>query len=153
MNCFETYLETRKIGYDKDGRPVHELLSDLIYLSDRFGRMLVPAGFVTNFASVPRLPVIFLVAGDMAHEQATLHDYLYTLRHGTRLEADEIFYEALLAGTAIPDPYDKKVPLLVAKAMYQAVRTFGQGSWDSESQIRQPQFISTQINESQREAA
>ena len=62
MNRFLTPLKVEKVGYDKAGRPCWRLLEDLVYLSDRWGRIVVPKGFITNFASVPRLPVVFLVA-------------------------------------------------------------------------------------------
>ena len=37
----------------------------------------VPTGFFTDFASVPRMPFVFLLFGDVAHEAAVIHDYLY----------------------------------------------------------------------------
>lgn len=38
---------------------------------------IVPAGFVSDLASVPRLPLAFWIFGDTAHQSAVLHDYLY----------------------------------------------------------------------------
>ena len=47
----------------------------------------VPTGFLTDFASVPRMPFVFLLFGDVAHEAAVIHDYLYKARwlSGARL--------------------------------------------------------------------
>lgn len=150
MNRFLTALDVRKVGYDRSGRPIWELLADLVYESAKYGRIVVPKGFRTNFASVPRLPVIFLVAGDMAHEMATVHDWLYTVhtiadRPITRADADAIFLEALRAGTTIEAPFDKKVPELLAKLMYRAVSLAGQSSWDAETLVPQPQHVQAEI--------
>src|SRR5258708_6192683 len=54
-----------------------KLKEDLYYTSDILGVIYVPAGFVTDFASVPRLPFAYLLAGDTAHQAAVVHDYLY----------------------------------------------------------------------------
>jgi hypothetical protein len=150
MNRFLTPLDVRKVGYDRKGRPIWELLADLIYESDKYGLIVVPKGFCTNFASVPRLPVFFLVAGDMAHEMACVHDYLYTVhmiegRAITRADADAIFLEAMGAPTFIKQPYDKKVPELLAKLMYQAVHLAGQSSWDADTLVPQPQHVQDEI--------
>ncbi len=150
MNRFLTPLDVRKIGYDHEGRPIWELLSDLVYESAKYGRIVVPKGFCTNFASVPRLPVIFLVAGDIAHEMAALHDWLYTVhtidgKPITRADADAIFLEAMGAETTIKAPYDKKVPALLSKLMYQAVHIAGQSSWDADTLVPQPQHVEAEI--------
>lgn len=146
MSRFLTTLKTEKIGYDRDDRPVLRLLGPLVYESERFGVIAVPAGFCTNYASVPRLPVIFLVAGDRAHEQACVHDFEYTLRRRTREEADAIFLEALGSPLAFPDGMDHPVPAWLAKAMYRAVRVAGQSSWDADTLVPQPARIVQQIN-------
>jgi hypothetical protein len=59
--------------------------------------LIVPAGEKTNFASVPRLPLVYLACGDVGRRPATLHDYLYRTGIVTRAEADAVFREALLA--------------------------------------------------------
>lgn len=147
MSRFLTTLKTEKIGYDRDDRPVLRLLGPLIYESERFGLIHVPVGFNTNYASVPRLPVIFLVAGDRAHEQAALHDFEYTVRRRTREEADDLFLEALGSPTALPPELDRRVPPLLARAMYRAVRLAGQSSWDAESLVPQPRHVQERIFE------
>lgn len=55
----------------------------------------VPEGFTTDFASVPRLPLIFTVLGDRGHMAAVIHDYLYTTQEVSRTVADAVFFEAL----------------------------------------------------------
>ena len=54
----------------------------------------VPAGFVTDFASVPRLPLAFWLFGAVAQEAASLHDFLYSTGLVSRKLADEVFAEA-----------------------------------------------------------
>lgn len=64
-----------------------------------FGDIRVPAGFTTDFASVPRLPFAWLIAGGVGNRAAVIHDYLYrtTPHTHTRAQADDVFYDALLA--------------------------------------------------------
>lgn len=99
------------------------LLEALEYQSDRheFG-FVVPAGFVTDFASVPRLPLAYLLAGDTAHAPAALHDWLYG-RGDARIDraaADRLFVEAMAA---------IHVPRWRRALMYWAVRIFGYSAW------------------------
>lgn len=153
MNRFTTFLDTRKVGYDSAGRTVARCLAPLVFHSDKYGDIVTPAGFDTNYCSTPKAPVIWLMFGDIGHEAGVTHDLLYTLRQFTRAEADEIFFEALQAPTMIPAPYDRPVDPMRALLMYQAVRQFGQSSWESETAILQPQHIAALIQEPQREAA
>jgi len=54
-----------------------ELENPLVYDSDLLGVMLtVPKGFITDLASVPRIPFIFDAWGNRAHREAVVHDYL-----------------------------------------------------------------------------
>jgi len=91
---FNGPLDTTEIG-ELDGRVVHRLNSKLI-----FRGVCVPIGFQTDLASVPRLPVVFLLWGDRAHRPAVLHDYLYRKDSRPTLPkrlADAFFREAILA--------------------------------------------------------
>jgi hypothetical protein len=56
--------------------------------------LVVPAGFVTDGASVPRLPFTYALFGGRARKAATLHDYCYSRRRD-RAEADAIFLAAM----------------------------------------------------------
>jgi hypothetical protein len=74
----------------------------LVYESDVAARTItVPAGFRTDLASVPRLPLVFLLAGDCAREAAVVHDYLYTSHLVDRNTADAVLREAS-ACTGVP---------------------------------------------------
>ncbi|MEO6624458.1 MAG: DUF1353 domain-containing protein [Burkholderiaceae bacterium] len=88
-----------------DGRGTWQLMDWLEFETARMpsGRVCVPPGFVTDFASVPRVPVAFFLAGDCAHRAAVVHDWLYTLPHlCDRATADAIFLEACEACNVPP---------------------------------------------------
>lgn len=97
------------------------LLSDLCYASTRLNRVVtVPAGFETDFASVPRLPFAFLLAGDCGHYAATVHDWLYSSKEVSRFTADATLLEALEV-TGVQ--WWRRYP------MWAAVRLFGWAAW------------------------
>lgn len=77
--------------------------------------VVVPEGFVTDFASVPRLPVAYFVAGGVGDEAAVVHDFLY---HGLvpRMTADSAFLACLKACG---------VSWWQRQLMFSAVRAFG----------------------------
>lgn len=78
------------------------LAAPLIYQSDIARQTItVPAGFRTDLASVPRVPVAFLLAGDCAREAAVVHDYLYSTHLVDRATADAVLREAA-AVTGVP---------------------------------------------------
>ncbi len=69
---------------------------DFIFYSATLGRLVrVPAGFVTDLASVPRLPVVYWLTGGTADEAAVIHDFLYRDATTTKAEADSVFLEAM----------------------------------------------------------
>jgi len=97
------------------------LCSDLKYSMSFNGEgwmeIVVPAGFLTDFASVPRFFWrIFPPIGDY-WRSAILHDYLYSQACiCSRFLADSIFRDAMFAD---------RVPLWLRVPMYYAVRFFG----------------------------
>lgn len=82
MGRFLTKLRVERLP-NKNGRKQWQLTDWLIYESKTVGLILVPPGYVTDFASVPRLPLIYLLFGGQSDEEATLHDYLYSVPHST----------------------------------------------------------------------
>lgn len=100
------------------GRGLWELVEPLAYESDCAAMTItVPVGFKTDFASVLRLPVIYLLFGDKAHAPATVHDYLYQTGLVQRKLADDVFSEAMKAST--------KLSAVERFMMWSAVRVFG----------------------------
>ena len=84
------------------------LLSAMSYDSDLLkpNPVIIPARFRTDFASVPRLPGIYLLAGGRAHQAAVVHDYLYQthdLSGISRRLADAVLFEAMGVCTP-PEP-------------------------------------------------
>ena len=99
---FLTGLYVRKIREaDSNGRGTWQLLTDLSFLSETYGLIVVPAGFETDFASVPRVPVAFWLAGATADASAVIHDYLIRHDHAqcriSWRQAADVFREAMRA--------------------------------------------------------
>lgn len=90
------FLTPLRLEYAADGSGQKELLAPLGYESELAKRAFwVPAGFRTDLASVPRLPIVYWLAGGCADEEAVLHDYLYSTAVVSRKMADAIFREAM----------------------------------------------------------
>lgn len=104
---------------------VWRLLSPLRYQSALLRAIIeVPAGFVTDFSSVPRIPFVYLLVGNTAHAAAVLHDYLYQfhLPGIDRALADSVFYEAMVAHGE---------PQWRAWTIWSGVRLAGGAAWQS----------------------
>ena len=106
----------------KDDDRVWVLKSPLIYQSDLFGKIEVPAGFNTDFASVPRwIPIASNVLLDRAHREGCLHDFAYRIDADISFDdANSLFLEAMLV---------RKKPWHVRWPMYKAVCWFGKSSY------------------------
>lgn len=112
----------------RDGRVCVETLEDLQYhVGSETSQdvIIVPAGFVTDFASIP--PACWSLIGPPLgrHARAAIiHDYLYdTGGYGgryTRARSDEIFLEAMAV---------LKVSWLKRSLMFRAVRIGGASGW------------------------
>ena len=74
-----------------------ELLDDFIYLSEVLEDIIVvPKGFETDFASVPRILWNILPPIGKYTKAAVIHDYLYAKGENlTRNKADAVFLEAM----------------------------------------------------------
>lgn len=100
MSGFQSKLQVELVDPDMSG--VWRLLAPLVYQSDAAGQTFtVPAGFETDFASVPRIPLIYELTGNTSQEAATLHDWLYTTGTVSRSMADAVLKEASIA-TNVP---------------------------------------------------
>jgi len=99
--AFRSSLEVRKVSHTD-----WMLLQDLAYYSPLLGcSIIVPVGFRTDFASVPRLPLAWWLVGGSAQSAAVVHDYLYQGHLAlTRRQADAVFYEAMGARGGWPEP-------------------------------------------------
>ena len=98
MSKFITELEIDlKPGSDE----VWILTRPLIYQSDILDlTVIVPRGFQTDLASVPRIPVVYMLWGSRAHREAVLHDYFYRIDSRPVVSfsiANALFFEAMKA--------------------------------------------------------
>jgi hypothetical protein len=125
---FDSYLDTREIA---DG--VWELLQDFtafIHTEDQTFEVIIRKGFLTDFASVPRLPFAYLLYGGIGNYAAVLHDGMYSnsslvsicdFDTQMRFHPDREFCdEAFLAGLEA-----RGISSWKAKPMYWAVRWKG----------------------------
>jgi len=79
-------------------RGIWALKAPFRYSSDLLGRIVtVPAGYMTDMESCPRLPGVFLAFGEVSKMAAVIHDFLYTRPTSTsRAEADAVLREACI---------------------------------------------------------
>ncbi|MFG3962074.1 DUF1353 domain-containing protein [Escherichia coli] len=98
---------------------VHEPFD--FYLSDDNSDVIeVPAGFITDLATVPRVFWMILPPDGRYAKAAIIHDYMYDNALRTRREADRIFLDGMKV---------LGVPCWKRMIMYGAVRLFGRGRY------------------------
>jgi len=102
------------------GRQIFELLEDLTFQYTVNGgsgfSIVVPKGFKTDFASIPRLFWrIFPPVGPYS-KAAVIHDYLYQLPGCSRFLADAMLRECM---------FQLRVPIWKRLTIYYVVRFFG----------------------------
>jgi len=99
-----------------NGRMIHKFTRNLVWLNGCKVAIL-PFGMEVDLASVPRLPIIFMMWGDRAHRPAALHDgtyrkdfFIYVFK--TEEEASAFAQAAHDAAISIPDaPNAEKQPV------------------------------------------
>ncbi|HUQ20920.1 MAG TPA: DUF1353 domain-containing protein [Gemmatimonadaceae bacterium] len=84
--------------------------------------LIVPRGFVTDYASVPRPLRLLLPREGTYGNAAVLHDYLYWRQDCTREQSDNIMVIAML---------EAGVSESTLRAIQLGIRLGGQGSWDT----------------------
>lgn len=112
------FLSHPQVEYLDDAHA--RLLAPLTYVSRTAGRITVPAGFVTDFASVPRLPFAYWLMGGTARGPAIIHDFCYATHVLSRRQADAVFFEAMV---------DAGLWAWRRWPMWAAVRLFGWLAW------------------------
>lgn len=113
------------------GDATHWMLRDplRVRLGDARPEVIIPAGFVTDFATIP--PALQTVISPLGPHllPSILHDYLYWNQSCTRRQADQIFRLAL---------EEAEVNGLIRLALYESVRSpFGRGAWQQNAQERE----------------
>jgi hypothetical protein len=116
---FLTPLRVLAVGDD-----TFVLTTDFYYASAHLDRVIkVPEGFQTDFASVPRLPLAYLLFGGVARRAAVVHDFLYRNSGISRSDADAIFREAMEASG---------IDWFRRSSMWAGVRLFGWTAYANE---------------------
>ena len=98
-----------------------QLVEPLVYVAESGERIEIPAGFLTDYASIPKMFRNIYEPSGPARFPAILHDFLYQRRgygiyYKTRAETDALFLEAMrLVG----------VDFVQRMTIYNAVRLFG----------------------------
>jgi hypothetical protein len=106
----------------RQGRPLY-VMRDNFYWCDRNNGhvIVVPSGFVTDFASIP-MPARLVLPSDGPYAPAAiLHDYMYAVgRPGYRLYADNVLGSAMVY---------YRVGDMKRRTVYEAVRNFGESGY------------------------
>jgi hypothetical protein len=120
------FLRRPRVSYNPALNPKRpwRVETECVYFTDVTDpprKLVVPRGYATDLASVPRVPGIYWRYGNTAVLPAIVHDYLYEHNpYGcTRKEADQVFLEAM---------HEEEDPSAITArwVMYQAVRV---GAW------------------------
>jgi hypothetical protein len=125
MSAFVEPYNTLNADLIRDEPATWRLNAPLVYQSDVAKiTITVPAGFVTDLASTPRLPFVYELAGGVANLASVVHDYAYSTHIVDRKTADAILREA----SAVTG-----VSWLTRQAMWLGVRAFGWSHWGNGS--------------------
>jgi hypothetical protein len=102
-----------------DGRRFR-LLSEDFYVTNAGETIVVPAGYITDFASIPRFLWWLLPPTGRYQYAALIHDRLYDLHNRKRIECDRILAEVMKRSG---------VPAWQRFAIYWGVRIGGGSHW------------------------
>ena len=139
---FQNTLISMEIGMS-GSKTIHRLHDEPLRYLDSKGRLwIVPAGFETDLASIPRIPVVWFLWGDRVHREGVLHDFAYRInsyyhvksafgawmpvdKQLTRKEADDLLFEAIKSES----PCHKGEPCWVSYPIWAGVRAGGWGAY------------------------
>jgi hypothetical protein len=110
--------------------PMYYLLTQINWEPNRGesgSPVTVPKGFVTDFASIPRVFWSLLPRDGAYTYPAIIHDFLYWDQSTEREEADNIFRYAM---------QDFEVGRVAIATIFRAVRVGGQSAWRSNTEKR-----------------
>jgi hypothetical protein len=136
------FLTRPELGW-VDGRYPWALIDELVYVSPILAELGLPkhepgvvriaAGYCTDFASVPRLPIIYWWTGGRAVLPALVHDHLYDCWTDAipRKVADRVFLEAM-AAERDPERW------ITRRVMYTGVRLGGRRPWHTDTTHKCP---------------
>jgi hypothetical protein len=110
---------------DEEFMLLHDLQWEIGNTSDK---IIVPAGFVTDLASIPPPIDEFLHKNGAYNRAAVIHDWLYWIQPCTRKQSDMLLYRAM---------HESAVSSTRARLIYYGVRTQpGQRAWEGDAEDR-----------------
>ena len=107
------------------GRGIWRITEPFQYYSALLGIVItIEPGFLTDYASVPRVPFAYWLFGDTSHEAAVLHDWLFH-HHGVCSEAmaNKVLLEAMVV---------EGIPAWRRAGIYAGVVLGGKSSWEED---------------------
>ena len=137
MGMFLTPLLVEEV--DKNNWRLH---APLRYVRSNGEEIIVPEGFVTDFASVPKfVPFAYAIFKDEGRKAACIHDYYYRVVGNSKHESDKLFLGALRDSS--------EVAIWKIILLYWAVALFGFFSW-KEGNKRKSAELNAAINPANR---
>lgn len=124
MSGFFTPLDIRDCGDDK-----WAVLNAFDYDIGELGgeKIIVPKGFITDFASTPRFLWRIFPPWGPYRKAAVIHDWLYANQEYAKAVADAIFLEAMEV---------LKVSYFTRYTVYWGVHAFGFVAWNGHKKAR-----------------
>jgi hypothetical protein len=112
--------------------PIYFLLQPITWKPNpdqagKYKSVTAPVGFVTDFASIPRIFWSLLKPDGLYAYAAVVHDYLYWTQDQPKEAADDILKFGM---------EEFGVSDWVVRAVYEAVHHFGKSSWDEDFKLR-----------------
>jgi hypothetical protein len=117
---FTSPLDVRHLRPGNEWKLLADLTAAVICDDAHTELLVVPEGFITDFASVPRIPIFFELFGDVIFDEPAVHDWLYSTGDYPREWCDSVFLAAMLSTGVDP---------VKANLMYDAVREFGESHY------------------------
>ncbi|MBA4707315.1 DUF1353 domain-containing protein [Aquitalea aquatica] len=116
------------------GRGIWRVVQPFVYQSDILGKTItVEPGFLTDYASVPRVPVLYLLFGDTTHKAAVLHDWLY--------HHHEVCDEATANLVLLEAAKIARIPRWRRLGIYLGVKLGGSSSWEEDGRGNGHQLV------------
>jgi len=126
MSQFTTRLEVTPLADGRKWKVIRTFQYDVGHLGSG-NTITIPAGFITDFASSPRIFWPIVSPWGKWGKAAIIHDYLYqNQRVKDRMLADSIFLEAMIVLGVVP---------WRRQLMYWGVRLFGRLAWQNKKEV------------------
>jgi hypothetical protein len=113
-------LEQPAVETFADGEHFMLIRPLVVWFGEGADSLVVPAGFVSDLASIPRVAQSLIPKLGPYNRAAIVHDYLYWTQCCSRREADVIFLKMMK---------DLGVSFFTRKALFFSVANFGRGAW------------------------